>query len=98
MAIFDTFLFFNELELLDIRLHILNDNVDYFLLSEATKTFSGQPKPLYYEENRLAFKNFHGKIIHNVVEDTPDDFSNWIPPHAYFTDRRRSYAHKSAGR
>lgn len=97
MKIFDTFLFFNELELLDIRLHTLNDHVDYFVLSEATKTFSGQPKPLYYEENKTAFKRFEGKIIHNIVDDTPDDFTKWTPPNPYHTDRHTSYPHKSNG-
>lgn len=97
MKIFDTFLFFNELELLDIRLHTLNDHVDYFVLSEATKTFSGQPKPLYYEENKTAFKRFEGKIIHNIVDDTPDDFTKWTPPNPYYTNRNKSYPHKHNG-
>ena len=37
--IFDTFLFYNELDLLEIRLETLNDHVDFFVISEATKTF-----------------------------------------------------------
>ena len=62
--------FFNELDILEIRLNILDPYVDCFIISEATKTFSGKEKPLYYEENKDRFKKFHHKIIHNIVEDT----------------------------
>ena len=62
--------FFNELDILEIRLNILDPYVDCFIISEATKTFSGKEKPLYYEENKDIFKKFHHKIIHNIVEDT----------------------------
>lgn len=34
MAIYDCFTFFNEIELLDIRLNLLNDVVDYFVIVE----------------------------------------------------------------
>lgn len=67
MKIFDVFPFFNELDLLEIRLNILDPYVDYFVLSECTKTFSGLEKPLFYEENKKRFKKFNHKIIHNVV-------------------------------
>ena len=62
--------FFNELDIPEIRLNILDPYVDCFIISEATKTFSGKEKPLYYEENKDRFKKFHHKIIHNIVEDT----------------------------
>ena len=56
---YDTFIFFNELELLEIRLNILNDFVDYFILVESTKTFTGLDKPLYYLENKnMAYFDF----------------------------------------
>ena len=51
MKIFDTFLFLNELDLLEIRLNILDSYVDYFIINESPKTFSGKSKPLYYEDN-----------------------------------------------
>lgn len=70
MKVFDVFPFFNELDILEIRLNILDPFVDYFVLSEATKTFSGSEKLLYYEENKDRFKKFNHKIIHNVIEDT----------------------------
>lgn len=68
MKIYDCFLFFNELDLLDIRLHILNSIVDYFILVEAKKTHSGKNKILYYEKNKELFKDFQNKIIHIVID------------------------------
>jgi hypothetical protein len=75
--IYDTFLFFNEFDLLDIRLHELDAVVDKFVLVEATRTHSNKPKPLYYTENRERYAAFHDKIIHVVVEDTPDTTDAW---------------------
>ena len=48
MKVFDSIIFFNELELLEMRLNILNDDVDYFVVSESPFTVSGNEKPLYY--------------------------------------------------
>lgn len=72
MKIYDTFTFFNEIELLDIRLNILNDVVDYFVIAEATKTFQNKEKPLYFKINKNLFSSFSHKIIHIVIEDMPD--------------------------
>lgn len=69
--IYDCFQFFNELDILKIRLHVLAPYVDKFVISEATETFSGLKKPLYYEENKEMFAEFADKIIHVVVDDTP---------------------------
>ncbi|MDE7476776.1 MAG: glycosyl transferase GT17 family protein [Lachnospiraceae bacterium] len=69
--IYDCFQFFNELDILKIRLNVLSPVVDRFVISEATETFSGLKKPLYYEENKAMFAAFQDKIIHVVVEDTP---------------------------
>jgi len=72
--IYDAFLFFNELDLLEIRLSILDPYVDYFVISESTVTFSGLKKPLYYLENKDRFKKFEHKIIHKIVDHTPKSF------------------------
>lgn len=69
--VYDCFQFFNELDMLKIRLNVLSPVVDRFVISEATETFSGLKKPLYYEENKELFAEFADKIIHVVVEDTP---------------------------
>ena len=74
--IYDCFLFFNELETLELRLEILNDIVDKFVIVESTVTFSGKEKKLFFNENKEKFKKFEDKIIHVIINDTPKDFVN----------------------
>lgn len=71
--IVDAFAFFNELELLELRLHTLNDVVDIFYLVECPYTFTCLPKPLYFEENkdRPQFKPFLHKIKHIILDEKP---------------------------
>lgn len=76
MKIYDSFLFFNELDLLDIRLNYLQDTVDYFVITESTVTFSGNKKPLFFEINKNKFEKYFHKIIHIVIDDTPEEFFN----------------------
>jgi beta-1,4-mannosyl-glycoprotein beta-1,4-N-acetylglucosaminyltransferase len=70
--IYDCFIFFNELDILDIRLNTLDKDVDYFVLVESTRTFTGQPKDLIYQKNRKRFARFNDRIIHVVVDDMPE--------------------------
>lgn len=72
MKIYDCFTFFNELDVLELRLKILGPYVDYFVLVEATKTHAGKEKPLYFYENKARFKKWEKKIIHIIVKDMPD--------------------------
>lgn len=69
--VYDCFQFFNELDLLKLRLNVMDSVVDKFVISEATETFSGKKKPLYYQENKEMFREFEHKIIHLIVKDTP---------------------------
>lgn len=73
--IYDCFIFFNELDLLEIRLNELNDVVDKFVIVESTETFSKNSKPLYYHENKDRYSKFHDKIIHVIVDDAPEKLS-----------------------
>ena len=57
--VYDCFQFFNELDILKLRMHVLDDVVDKFVISEATVTFSGEKKPLpglpdYVDRSSLA--------------------------------------------
>lgn len=74
--IYDCFPFFNEIDLLKIRIEELKDVVDKFILVEATKTHSGQPKPLYYKEFIDEFAEYQDKIIHYIVDDMPEVQNN----------------------
>ena len=86
MKVFDSFIFFNELDLLDLRLNILNDVVDYFVLTESPFTVSGNEKPLFYQENKDRFGKFNDKIIHNITEEIPNDFSQYLVKKPFHTD------------
>jgi beta-1,4-mannosyl-glycoprotein beta-1,4-N-acetylglucosaminyltransferase len=68
--IIDTFTFFNELDLLEIRLEELRGVVDLFVLVEATQTFSGKPKDLAFAQAADRFSNF--PIEHVVMTSFPD--------------------------
>lgn len=89
--------FFQELDLLEIKLHTLDSVVDYFVISESTKTHSGLDKPLYFEENKDRFKEFEYKIIHQVIRDTPSDYTNLEhngdPYHDHLVDKINSQKH-----
>jgi beta-1,4-mannosyl-glycoprotein beta-1,4-N-acetylglucosaminyltransferase len=71
--LYDCFTFFNELDILDIRLAELAGVVDYFVLAEATRGFTGKPKPLHYADNAARYGAYRHKIIHVVVDDLPAD-------------------------
>lgn len=76
IKIYDAFNFFNELELLEIRLNILDPYVDHFVIVESTMTHSGLPKRLFYKENKDLFKKFENKIIHFVIDKPIKDFAD----------------------
>lgn len=64
--IYDCFMYNGEKDILDIRMNILDKYVDYFVIGEARETFSGIPKPLYWNNN-------NPRVIHIVVPDTKTD-------------------------
>ncbi|SRR5216684_493142 len=74
--IYDCFLFFDELDVLQLRLEELNSVVDRFVLVDGTRTFSGNPKPLHFENNKGLFQKYLSKIRHIVVDDAPRNFQS----------------------
>ena len=73
MKIYDCFAFGFELDLLEIRLNLLDPFVDYFVFCESEKTFSGIDKPLHYQNNQNRFKKFKNKIIHQVIDPPAEE-------------------------
>jgi hypothetical protein len=71
MKIFDCFTFYNELDILEIRLQEHWNNVDYFVIAEANTTHIGSPKNYVFLDNQERFKPYLDKIIHVSVEDMP---------------------------
>ena len=47
----DSFLFFNETELVELRIKYLNKIVDYFVIVEANITHQGKKKGLEFSQN-----------------------------------------------
>jgi beta-1,4-mannosyl-glycoprotein beta-1,4-N-acetylglucosaminyltransferase len=74
--IYDCFNFFNELDILEIRLNTLYDHVDYFVIVESNVKHNGEYKNFFLEENRERFEKFYDKIISYKIFDTPHDFIN----------------------
>lgn len=68
MKIYDCFTFYNEFELLELRLKALWNVVDCFVIVEADKTHTNNPKPFYFWERQDDFKAFFPKIRHLPVE------------------------------
>ena len=70
MKVYDCFPFYNEFELLELRLRALWDVVDVFVIAEADKTHTNKPKPYYFWERQDDFREFFPKIRHLPVEMT----------------------------
>ena len=64
MKVYDCFTFYNEFELLELRLKTLWNMVDYFVIVEADKTQNNVSKPFYFSEGITYFKEFLPKIRH----------------------------------
>ena len=66
MAIYDCFQYFNEDHMVDLRLNILDKNVDFFVISESTKTHQGKDKKLNFNINN--FKKYKNKIKYVIAD------------------------------
>lgn len=70
MKLYDCFLFNGELDLLEIRLNIMYDYVDKFVIAEGEETLMGLSKPAYLPPQRERFETFADKIIYLTVPKT----------------------------
>ena len=78
MKIYDCFTFFNELDLLEIRLQELYDTVDYFVIAEANMSHSGNPREYCLLANWERFKQWHDKIRYFQIDDFPVTNNSWV--------------------
>jgi len=76
LKIFDCFPFYNEVDLLRLRMAYLGDAVDGFIAVEAYQTHAGKPKPLYLAKEGPADLREHPKLSLHAV-DLPVGFSDW---------------------
>jgi beta-1,4-mannosyl-glycoprotein beta-1,4-N-acetylglucosaminyltransferase len=82
MTVYSATQFNNELDLLELRLEILDSVVDFHIITESNMTHSGIPKPFNYDENKERFKKFWPKIIYQKVDDLPTNFMDLDPSRA----------------
>ena len=68
-------MYFDEDLVLDLRLNILNDFVDNFVIAEATKDHTGKDKKLNFNVNN--FSKFKDKITYIIVEDLPMNIKSY---------------------
>ena len=71
MKIFDCFMYFDEEVVLDLRLNVLNDYVDYFVVVESNFTHRGEKRKLMFDPKK--FEKFKNKIIYLVYDKQPEN-------------------------
>ena len=69
MKLIDSFMYFDEDLVLDLRLNILNKIVDKFVIVESRIDHAGNPKKLNF--NIEKFVKFKHKIDYLIIENLP---------------------------
>lgn len=73
--IYDCFMYFDEDMLLDLRLNILDEFIDYFVIVESKYTHQGKVKEK--KLNLSNFEKFRNKIIYIYNEDKTKNNNSW---------------------
>jgi len=74
MKIFDCFMYFDEDQVLELRLNVLNDYVDFFVIVESTYNHKGEKRKLLF--NVKKFEKFKDKIIYLIYDQIPNKIEN----------------------
>ena len=69
MNIFDCFMYFDEEQILELRLNVLDEKVDFFVIVESIYNHRGDKRDLLFNKNK--FLKFSKKIIYLVSEEIP---------------------------
>jgi beta-1,4-mannosyl-glycoprotein beta-1,4-N-acetylglucosaminyltransferase len=67
MKIYDCITFFDEDILLEVRLNILKDVVDFFIIVEAKQDHQGKSKSLNFKIDK--YEQFKHKIVYRVIDE-----------------------------
>ena len=70
MKIIDCTSFYNEHMMYEVRLNVLKDKVDKFIVTESTYSHSGKKKKLNFDINN--YPKFKDKIKYIVIDKEPD--------------------------
>jgi len=91
MAVYDCFPFFNENDLLELRLNQHWDYVDKFIITEAGETHTGVKKPFNFDHKR--FDKYKSKVIYRKF----DNFRQEIHQNNYLLDQYSIHDRSMAG-
>ena len=82
--LFDCFLYFNEKELLELRYEILKDVVDGFIITDANRTFKGDPKPFTCIETlrELGIPEDKVQVLHVELPSKEEILNPWMREYA----------------
>ena len=69
MKIFDCFMYFDEEQVLDLRLNVLYKDVDYFVIVESIYNHKGEKRDLLFDIQK--FQKFSDKIIYLIYDKIP---------------------------
>ena len=75
MKIFDCVIYFDEDLMLDLRLNILNQDVEKFIIVEAAFDHQGNPKEKNFKISN--FRKFENKIKYFFIESFPERLTSW---------------------
>lgn len=75
MKIYDCITYFDEDLILELRLNILYDHIDKFIISEGTRDHRGKKRVLNFEKEK--FSKFLDKIIYIPVDNFPNLSDPW---------------------
>ena len=97
VKIVDIIPFAFEVDILEIRMHELNDVVDTFVVYEGSHTQQGIPKPFVFERYSARFKPFAHKIVH--IRQEGDDARLVTPTlfkdtHKWINENTRQHAYR----
>ena len=70
--IYDCVTFFQEVDILELRLRELAGMVDRVVIVEATRTHKGAPRELVFPQHAARFAPWRDRIAYIVVDDLPD--------------------------
>lgn len=73
MKFIDCFTFYNEFDVLEIRLKELYDKVDHFVLVDANRTHSNKPKDFLFNKEDSRWQPYLDKIVAVRLDATPNE-------------------------
>jgi hypothetical protein len=94
--VWDCFPFAGELDMLELRLGHLDGDVYRHVITEATVTYAGMPKPLAFADNRARFSAWLDKIVYLPLD--PDELPSGIDLPCSAPEPARGLCEKAWGR